>query len=378
MTCRGLSLILLFPVIAALVDNVAGQTPSPNNNKAPADSISKSSAVFTDDFSVRSWATGPSAYGKMWYDKDEYRMHAVHGGFIVMYGPDAKDYSTENAIVTVTAHSVQESSPPTGYGVVVHGEKKKGKLEDYGFLVYSGPIPKYKIVKHKGGAEITIARWTESHDIRPSKAANLLEVRITDRNLAFYINGQFQTAITDDEGWLRGSVGFYTSDVEDVAFDDLVIRHDTPSNSGSTQSRNERDILEAVGNKSDLYPATADAGKEIDEALKRAATEKKRLLLIFGANWCYDCHVLDHALHDGDAGKIVTEKFLLVHVDIGEGAKNGDLISKYKIPLDKGVPAVAVLDANGKLLYSSGDGEVEAARKMMKKDLVAFLQHWKP
>ena len=74
----------------------------------------------------------------------------------------------------------------------------------------------------------------------------------------------------------------------------------------------------------------------------------------------------------------MSEKFLLVHVDIGEGAKNVELITKYKIPLEKGVPAVAILDANGKLLYSSGDGEFEAARKMLKKDLVAFLQHWKP
>ena len=137
-------------------------------------------------------------------------------------------------------------------------------------------------------------------------------------------------------------------------------------------------LLGPVSAKSDLYPANADAKKEINEALLTALNEKKRVLLIFGANWCYDCHVLDHALHDGDAGKIVSEKFLLVHVDIGEGARNGELISKYKIPLEKGVPAVAILDANGKLLYSSGDGEFEAARKMMKKDLVAFLQHWKP
>jgi thiol:disulfide interchange protein len=137
-------------------------------------------------------------------------------------------------------------------------------------------------------------------------------------------------------------------------------------------------VLDSVPGRADLYPANADARKEINEALQTALNEKKRVLLIFGANWCYDCHVLDHALHDGDAGKIVSGKFLLVHVDIGEGAKNTDLISKYKIPLDKGVPAVAILDANGKLLYSSGEGEFEAARKMMKKDLLAFLQHWKP
>jgi thiol:disulfide interchange protein len=135
-------------------------------------------------------------------------------------------------------------------------------------------------------------------------------------------------------------------------------------------------VLDPVTAKTDLYPSDADAKKEINAALKLAAADHKRVLLVFGANWCYDCHVLDRALHDGAAGKIVSESFLLVHVDIGEADKNLDLAKQYKIPLDKGVPAVAILGSDGKLLYSSGEGEFEAARKMMKKDLVAFLLRW--
>ena len=140
---------------------------------------------------------------------------------------------------------------------------------------------------------------------------------------------------------------------------------------------NNDGVLEPVITKKDLYPAGADAKKEIGEALSQATIEKKRVLLIFGGNWCYDCHVLDRALHEGAAGKIVKQSFLLVHVDIGEGDKNLDLTKLYKIPLDKGVPAVAILNGGGKLLYSSGDGEFEAARSMMKKDLVRFLWIWK-
>jgi thiol:disulfide interchange protein len=139
----------------------------------------------------------------------------------------------------------------------------------------------------------------------------------------------------------------------------------------------EKGTLDPVNNKTDLYPADADARKEISEALTQAVSEKKRVILVFGGNWCYDCHVLDRALHEGAAGKVVRESFLLVHVDIGEGDKNLDLVKKYKVPLGKGVPAVVILNGAGELLFSSADGQFEAARSMMKKDLLAFLNHWK-
>ena len=155
----------------------------------------------------------------------------------------------------------------------------------------------------------------------------------------------------------------------------LLLTSSSFSQKPSTGSEN--DVLEAVSVKQDLFPAHADPEKEISNVLKQAVSKKKRVLLVFGGNWCYDCHVLDRALHEGAAGKIVKENFLVVHVDIGEGDKNVDLAKKCKIPLEKGVPAVAVLGSDGSLLYSSGEGEFESARRMMKKDLVAFLSRWK-
>lgn len=138
------------------------------------------------------------------------------------------------------------------------------------------------------------------------------------------------------------------------------------------------EALRAVTAKTDLYPADADAQKEIEAALKTAHSENKRVMLIFGGNWCYDCHVLDQALHEGEADKIVKESFLLVHVDIGEGDKNLHLIKKYETTLGFGLPTVVILDGEGRVIYSSTKGEFEAARRMMKKDLVAFLNQWKP
>src|SRR5260370_22544862 len=104
---------------------------------------------------------------------------------------------------------------------------------------------------------------------------------------------------------------------------------------GQKPTAPDGEVLDPVAAKKDLYPSTADAKKEIDEALKKSFAEKKRVLLVFGANWCYDCHVLDRALHEGEADEIVKKSFILVHVDIGEADKNLDLVKTYKIPLDK-------------------------------------------
>jgi thioredoxin family protein len=110
----------------------------------------------------------------------------------------------------------------------------------------------------------------------------------------------------------------------------------------------------------DIYPADANPSQEIAEALYSAATFRKRVLVVFGGNWCFDCHVLDEAFHSPEIAPTLNKFFLVVHVDIGEMNKNLDIAKKYGVPLDRGVPAVAVLDSDGKLLFSQKRGEFEA------------------
>jgi hypothetical protein len=126
-----------------------------------------------------------------------------------------------------------------------------------------------------------------------------------------------------------------------------------------------------------IYP-TGDAHKEIQEALARAKKEHKNVLLVFGADWCYDCHVLDKAFHRKDVAAVLTPNYEVAHIDIGEEDKNLDIAAQYDVPLGRGVPAIAVLDASGKLLYSQQNGEWERARALGPQDLLEFLNRWKP
>jgi len=127
-----------------------------------------------------------------------------------------------------------------------------------------------------------------------------------------------------------------------------------------------------------LYEKDADAKAEIRGALAKAARTHKRVILDFGGNWCYDCHVLEAAFHQADVSPLVGGNFIVVHVDIGQMDKNLDVAQKYNVPLDKGVPALAVLAPDGTLLYSQQHGEFESARNMDPDDLIAFLKKWKP
>jgi ketosteroid isomerase-like protein len=128
----------------------------------------------------------------------------------------------------------------------------------------------------------------------------------------------------------------------------------------------------------DLYPASADAKAEIAEAIHKASGTHKRVLVVFGANWCFDCHVLDEAFRSPEISPTVEKSFEVVHVDIGQMDRNLDIAKQYEVPLDRGVPALAVLESDGKLLFSQKRGEFEAARSMAPEDILDFLNKWKP
>lgn len=127
-----------------------------------------------------------------------------------------------------------------------------------------------------------------------------------------------------------------------------------------------------------IYAPGLDAHQEIKQAIAAAARQHKNVLIVFGANWCYDCHVLDLAFHRPDLTNVLQHNYEVVHVDVGEGDKNQDIMQEYQVPMKKGIPALAVLNSRGKLLYSQQGGEFEKTRSLAPEDLLAFLNRWKP
>lgn len=125
-----------------------------------------------------------------------------------------------------------------------------------------------------------------------------------------------------------------------------------------------------------LYPANVNAQQEITENMKEADKEHKRVLLVFGANWCGDCYALDYGFHQPRIEPLLDANFKVVHVDVGRYNRNLDLARKYQVDLEKGIPSLAVLSPQGKVLYSTA--QFERARLMDEEDVIQFLNTWKP
>ena len=83
-------------------------------------------------------------------------------------------------------------------------------------------------------------------------------------------------------------------------------------------------------------------------------------------------------MHKGELAELIEKSYVVVHIDIGRFNKNLDLAVKYHIPIKKGIPALAVLDPQGNLLYAQEQGQFGDARHMGYDAFRQFFEQWKP
>ena len=124
------------------------------------------------------------------------------------------------------------------------------------------------------------------------------------------------------------------------------------------------------------YDPTRRPRADINAALARARTDKKLVLLDFGADWCLDCVVLSALFRDKKVAPYLNEHFHVVQIDIGEWNRNLDVSKEYGDPIKKGIPAVVVLSPLGSTVASTANGALSTARRANASDVLKLLQSW--
>ncbi len=121
------------------------------------------------------------------------------------------------------------------------------------------------------------------------------------------------------------------------------------------------------------YDEQADPSQSLASALASARDSNRRVLIVFGANWCEDCRALDSALHSDRTLPEINQHFVVMKVDVGHFDKNLEFAKLYGKPIAKGIPSVVVVTPKNEIVYETRAGELADARRMGPAAINAFF-----
>ena len=126
---------------------------------------------------------------------------------------------------------------------------------------------------------------------------------------------------------------------------------------GAGQDTGREAGLRHAAKRASIYDKAADAKVQVAKAVERAKHDDKRILLMFGGDWCGWCHKLhDLFKTNREVAQILYNEYELVTIDL-ESPNATPLLKTCKEALSKdelqkgvGYPFLAVLDADGKVV----------------------------
>lgn len=122
------------------------------------------------------------------------------------------------------------------------------------------------------------------------------------------------------------------------------------------------------------YDEAADAAAQVAAASVQAARDGKQLLIVFGANWCGDCKMLDGEFKKPALQSLLDRRYVIVKVDVGRFNKNLDVVKPWGDVIRKGIPSIVVASADRRLIYATNGGELADARKMGEAGVIEFFR----
>lgn len=135
----------------------------------------------------------------------------------------------------------------------------------------------------------------------------------------------------------------------------LVVNRDT----GSLEVPNEprHDVAKVLAFLKEHESAKPDAAKAWDAALARAKSEKKRVLLHFGAPWCVWCHRMEDWMATPEIAPLLAKDFVDLKIDVDRAVGAKAIQDRFPRSAKQGIPWFAFLDADGNVLADSTDAK---------------------
>ena len=126
-----------------------------------------------------------------------------------------------------------------------------------------------------------------------------------------------------------------------------------------------------------IYNPQADTKKDLENAIIKAKTESKHVLVQVGGNWCPWCIKL-HNLFQSDStlNDVIAKNYVLIKVNYSKENKNLDVLRILENPKRFGFPVLVILDDNGKRIHTQDSGLLESGDGYDRKKVLGFLKNW--
>lgn len=131
--------------------------------------------------------------------------------------------------------------------------------------------------------------------------------------------------------------------------------------------------------KVEIYNTTIDGMKQLDEAIIKAKSEKKHLLVQVGGNWCPWCIRFNKFLADvPQIDSIMKSSYILVHLNYSRENRNYPALARLGYPQRFGFPVLVVINGKGERLHTQDSGLLEKDKGYDTLKVVTFLKNWTP
>ena len=132
--------------------------------------------------------------------------------------------------------------------------------------------------------------------------------------------------------------------------------------------------MSAFAAEAPVYDESADAQAQVVQALAKAKAENKQLMIVFGANWCGDCKMLDGEFKKPAMKALLDANYVVVKVDVNRFNKNLEVVKPYGDVIKKGIPSIVIAPPANQLVYATNGGELADARKMGETGVAEFFR----
>jgi thioredoxin-related protein len=126
-----------------------------------------------------------------------------------------------------------------------------------------------------------------------------------------------------------------------------------------------------------LYDPALDGMKQIKEAVSKAKSQGKHVLIQYGGNWCSWCIKFDaFCKADTSIMKVINTSFVPVKLNYSPENKNEVANAYLENPMRFGFPVFIIVDGNGKVLHIQDSALLEEGKGYNLLKVLGFFKNW--